>query len=219
MLELEFQIESAEVVPYAAAPSLRLKTRIRRAPADVSIQSILLHCQVQIEPARRRYAAEEAEKLADLFGAPLRWGETLRPLLWANVDVVVPSFESEIVADIPLPCSFDFNVAVTKYAYGLQDGEIPVCALFSGTVFCREENGLSLAKIPWDREANYRLPVRIWKQMMDAHYPNTSWLCLRRDAFDQLYRYKTERGIPSWEQTLEKLLASAEEAEFRSAGL
>lgn len=219
MLELEFQIESAEAVAHAATPSLRLKTRIQRAPSAVAIQNILLHCQVQIEPARRRYAAEEAEKLADLFGAPSRWGETLRPLLWANVDVVVPAFESEIVTDISLPCTFDFNVAVTKYAYGLQDGEIPVCALFSGTVFCRDESGLSLAKIPWDREANYRLPVRVWKEMMDAHYPNTSWLCLPRDAFDQLYRYKTERGIASWEQAIESLLASAEEAESRSARL
>jgi hypothetical protein len=47
--------------------------------------------------------------------------------------------------------------------------------------------------------------------MMDHYYPNSAWLCLRRDVFEQLQHYKTQRGIPSWEQTFEKLLAQPEE--------
>ena len=42
--------------------------------------------------------------------------------------------------------------------------------------------------------------------MMDEHYPNTAWLCLRRDVFERLHQYKTDRGIPTWEQALESML-------------
>jgi hypothetical protein len=42
--------------------------------------------------------------------------------------------------------------------------------------------------------------------MMDHYYPQTTWLCLRRDAFEQLYRYKRARGLPSFETALEELL-------------
>jgi hypothetical protein len=46
--------------------------------------------------------------------------------------------------------------------------------------------------------------------MMDHYYPNTAWLCLRRDAFERLSRYKIEQGLPTWEQTLEALIPVAE---------
>jgi hypothetical protein len=49
--------------------------------------------------------------------------------------------------------------------------------------------------------------------MMDAYYPNAAWLRLDRDVFDRLYRYKVRHGIPTWEQLLEKLIASKEEDE------
>ena len=42
--------------------------------------------------------------------------------------------------------------------------------------------------------------------------PNTAWLCLRKDVFDRLDRYRRDNGLPTWERALERLLASAEEA-------
>lgn len=215
MFELSFRIEGAEVVPFAASPLLNFKTRIRAADSEVRIHNILLQCQIQIEPTRRPYVDDEKEKLRDLFDAPMRWGQTLRPILWANVTVVVPSFVDETIADIPVPCTFDFNVASAKYLYGLNDGEVPTSIFFSGTIFYADGDGFRLTKVPWDREANYRLPVRVWKSMIDTYYPNTSWLCLQRDVFDQIYRYKTARGILTWEETLERLLSNAEQSELR----
>jgi hypothetical protein len=47
--------------------------------------------------------------------------------------------------------------------------------------------------------------------MMNAYYPNSAWLCLRRDVFDELHTFKVERGIPTWEQAFEALLANARE--------
>ena len=201
-------------MPHAAAPLLALKLRITNLPENQPIHTLSLRCQVQIEPTRRRYAGAEQEKLRDLFGEPERWGRTVRSLLWMNTSIAVPGFTGSTVVDLELPCTFDFNVATTKYFHALEAGDIPLCVLFSGTVFyCGEEEALQVTQIPWDREANYRFPAAIWQQMMDAHYPNSAWLRLERDTFDRLYQYKVRHGIPTWEQVLDKLVPSKEEDE------
>jgi hypothetical protein len=114
-----------------------------------------------------------------------------------------------------VPCTFDFNVAATKYFHGLADGDVPLNFLFSGTVFYADgEGALQVAPIPWDKEARFRLPVKSWQEMMEIYYPNTAWLCLRRDVFEKVYQYKVEHGIPTWEQAIESMLPAlqAEEA-------
>ncbi|HYY56426.1 MAG TPA: DUF6084 family protein [Pyrinomonadaceae bacterium] len=211
MPDLSFQVEGAEAVPFAASPLLALKLRVTNADAREPVRAVALRCQIQLEVTRRRYKAEEQERLRDLFGEPERWGQTLRTMLWTHVSVIVPPFTESAVVDLSVPCTFDFNIAATKYFGGLDDGEIPLCLLFSGTVFYEAEDGaLQVAQIPWDREAKYRLPVQVWKQMMDIYYPNSAWLCLRRDVFDRLYQYKRRFGIPTWEQALERILPSFE---------
>ncbi len=211
MPELHFEIEGIEEVANAAAPLLAAKLRITNFPENEPIHTLTLRCQVQIEPARRRYEAHEQEKLLDLFGTPERWSRTVRPLLWMNTSVAVPAFTGSIVVDLQLPCTFDFNIATTKYFHALDAGEIPICVMFSGTVFYNGANdALQVAQVPWDREANFRMPVSVWQQMMDMHYPNTAWLCLRRDAFEKLYDYKVRHGIPTWEEALERALEMKE---------
>ncbi len=208
MPELQFQVEGAEPVPFTAAPLLALKLRITNAIAEQPIQTVALQCQIQIEATRRKYTAGEQERLLDLYGEPERWGQTLRAMLWTHASVMVPPFQGNRLVDLPVPCTFDFNVAAAKYFAGLEDGEVPINLLFSGTVFYESgEGALQVEQIPWDREARYRLPVRVWQQMMEIYYPNSAWLCLRRDAFDRLSQYKQQNGIPTWEQTVESLVA------------
>ncbi len=214
MPDLHFQVEDAESVAYAAAPMLALKLRITNSIENEPIHTIALNCQVQIEPARRHYLSNEQEKLRDLFGEPERWSRTVRPLLWMNTTVSVPAFTNAIVVDVPLPCSFDFNVATTKYFHALDAGDIPVCVLFSGTIFyCGENGALQVTQIPWNREATFRIQAALWKQMMDNYYPNSAWLRLERGAFDRLYTYKLRHGIPTWEQVLDILVSSKEDDE------
>jgi hypothetical protein len=210
--DLSFQVEGSEAVKHAAAPLLALKLKITNLPCEQIVHSLSMRCQVQIEPARRRYGSTEQEELRDLFGEPERWGHTVRPFLWMNTNLSVASFSDTIIVDLQLPCTFDFNVAVTKYFYALENGEIPLCLMFSGTVFYSEADGpLQATQIPWDRETNYRLPVATWRKMMDMHYPNTAWLCLQRDAFERLYRFKVQHGIPTWEEALERLIPAEHE--------
>jgi hypothetical protein len=210
MPELQFQVEGAEATPNAAAPQIFFKVRVMNSDAQ-PVHSIALRVQAQIEPARRRYTPQEQEHLKDLFGEPERWSTSLHPLLWANASINVPGFTGSRVIDVPVPCTFDFNVGMTKYIYGLQDGDLPTSLLFSGTVFYAGAVGLQVAQIPWDREASYRLPVRVWKEMMNAYYPNAAWIALRRDVFERLYEFKSHHGFTTWEQTLERLLSMAAE--------
>jgi hypothetical protein len=217
MPELHFQIEGAEAVAYAAVPLIALKLRIANLPSNEAIHTLTLRCQIQIEPAKRRYAPEEQKKLLDLFGEPERWSRTLKPLLWMNTSVAVPAFTDSLLVDLQLPCTFDFNVAATKYFHALNNGEIPVCVMFSGTIFYSSAgSALQIAQVPWDREANFRLPVSIWKEMMNLHFPNTAWLCLQRDAFEQLYEYKMRHGIPTWEQAIARALAAEQPEEVEA---
>lgn len=214
MPDLSFQIESAEAVAFAAVPQLAFKLRLHNADAQQVIHTVALRCQIQIEVTRRRYAPEEQEQLTDLFGAPDRWSQTLRSMLWTHVSGVVPTFQGSSVADLLVPCTFDFNVAATKYFQGLSDGDIPLCFLFSGTVFYGDgEHPLQVAPISWEKESRYKLPVKVWRDMMDLYYPNSAWLQLQRDVFERLYQYKMRRGFPTWEEAIESVLPVEEQVE------
>jgi hypothetical protein len=200
------------MVPYAATPTLAFRLRITNAVPDEVIHTVALRCQIQLEVARRRYAPEEQERLLDLFGTPDRWGQTLRSLLWTHASVVVPQFTGSTTVSMQVPCTFDFNIAATKYFNGLADGDIPLLLMFSGTVFYDDSEGsMRVAPISWEKETKFRLPLKAWQDMMDLFYPNIAWLSLRRDVFELLHDYKVRHGIPSWEQTIEKVLAEAED--------
>jgi len=216
MPELSFQIEKAEPQRFTVAPTLVFKLRITNEAADEMIHSVALRCQIQLEVTRRQYRPEDQEKLRDLFGETERWGQTLKTMLWTHASVVAPAFQGSAVIDLPVPCTFDFNVAATKYFHGLGEGDVPLNFLFSGTVFYADVDGtLQVGPIPWDKEARFKLPVKSWHEMMDIYYPNSAWLCLRRDVFERLYQYKVARGIPTWEQAFDRMLPALEEVAKR----
>jgi hypothetical protein len=214
MPDLSFTIEGAEVVKFSASPLLAFKLRVTNPNPAETIHSVALRSQIQIEVTHRRYTAEDQEKLRDLFGEPDRWSQTLRNLLWTHVNVNVPPFKGSTVVDLPVPCTFDFNVGATKYFHGLGDGEVPLCVMFSGTVFyAAEDEHMQVSPISWEKEARFSLPVKVWREMIDTYYPNTAWLCLRRDIFERVYEYKVRHGIPTWEQAFESMLQSEETRE------
>jgi hypothetical protein len=213
MVDLDFIAEGAETEPYAAAPTLLLKVRVTNRTPSAAVQNISLLCQVRIEATRRRYAASDHELLRELFGEKHRWSETLRSMLWTHVSTQIPAFGTDCLVSLRVECSYDFNVAATKYFYGLDGGEVPLALLFSGTVFYRDVEGgpLQIDQISWSKETTYRLPVRLWQEMMDQYYPNSAWLRIDRDVFDAIYRYKRDRGFTTWEKALLSLLEGQQE--------
>lgn len=214
MPDLNFEVVGAEVPPFAAVPMIIFKLRITNTPEEERIYNVALHTQIQLSVTRRRYTPEEQADLLELFGEPSRWGETLRTMLWTFADTGVPQFSGSTIVDLSVPCTYDFEVISTKYFNALEEGDIPLTFLFSGTIFYRNEEGImQIAQISWSKEAFYRLPVAVWQEMIQRYYPNTAWIRMHKDVFDQLYQYKATHGLPTWEQVFAQLLqASGEEA-------
>ncbi|HXJ88223.1 MAG TPA: DUF6084 family protein [Candidatus Binatia bacterium] len=210
MPDLTFAVEGVEVVEFVAVPTLAFQVRVTNLDPEEEIHTVVLRCQIQLDAVRRRYTSEEQERLVELFGEPARWGSSLRSTLWTHTTLVVPPFHGTTVVSMPVPCSFDFSVAATKYFAGLQTGDVPLLFLFSGTTFYAAADGvLQVAPISWDREARFRLLVDLWKRMMDTYYPNSVWLRVSRDLFDELSRYKVSKGLAGWDQVLESFLAES----------
>lgn len=211
MAELQIAVVGARAEPYAAVPTLLWSLRLTEATGAV-IHAMALHAQVRIEPARRRYEPAEQDGLADLFGESSRWGTTLHPFVWAHLDTTVGRWSGETVIDVPMACTYDFEVTGSKYLHALgPDGEVPVVLLFSGTVFTCGEHGFAAEPVPWDLEGEHRLPVAEWQAMMDRYYPGDGWLRMPRPTIDALRRYRSRQALPSWEQTIAALLKEAGE--------
>jgi hypothetical protein len=210
MSPVSFVVVGARVEAYAAVPTMMLRLRITAADRE-PVHAIVLRCQIMIEPKRRHYDHDEEQRLIELFGDTPRWGDTLRPFLWTNVATTISGFTGSTEIDLPITCTYDFDIASAKYMHSLDSGEIPIVVMFSGTVFGRSTVGLSTAPVSWSEEASYRLPVTLWRDMMDLYFPNTGWLRLRRETLDALLRYKADRGVLTWDETLEQLLKQAGE--------
>jgi hypothetical protein len=210
MAELTFGCTGASAPRYAATPTLAFELTITES-TGVRIHAIALRCQIRIEPHRRRYSAAEARRLHDLFGDPSRWADTVKPIQLATISTMVPAFSALTEVDLQVPCTYDLEVASARYLYGLDDGTIPLLLLFSGTVFLAsgDDDGFSVELVPWSSEASFRLPVSVWREVVDIHFPGSAWLRCGRETMDALAEFKATRALPTWDATLSALLAAA----------
>jgi hypothetical protein len=211
MPDLNFQVTAVEPASRGLVPLLVFQLAVTNTPADETIQSATLEVQIQFECPKRAYNPSEKEKLLDLFGTPERWGQTLRNRLWTHATATVGSFSGAATARLPVPCTFDLNVSSAKYFDAIEQGDVPLLFLFSGTVFYSAQDGrLQAQRISHEKECTWRMPGQVWRGLMDHHWPNTAWITLHRDVFDRLCEFKRRNGLPTWEQTVDQLLADAE---------
>ena len=205
MSELIFDVLEARAEPYALAPTLILRLRVMETTGE-AVHCLALRTQIRIEPLKRRYNDAEGERLVDLFGERSRWGDTMKPLQFANNSTLVPGFKGTVEIELQIPLTYDFEVATAKYFHGLEEGEIPLLLLFSGTLFLSGETGFSVEQVPWHKEAAFRLPVKTWREAMDTAFPDTAWIRVRRETLDALSRFKSHLALPTWDDTIERLL-------------
>jgi hypothetical protein len=209
--DLNFKVESVAAVSHAAVPMYNFRIRVS-GPGAVSIHAVALECRIFVAVPWQEYSQDDLDRLDDLFGEPSRWGQHHRPMPWTSSSLIVPPFTGIGMFDLQAPCSFDFDVAATKYFYGLQQGSAPLRFEFTGTVFHQTESGgVGVSPIPVGKEARFSLQAHIWTAMMEAYYPDSLWLRLPRDIFDRLSQYKSEQHIPTWEDMLERMLPAAPE--------
>jgi hypothetical protein len=212
--ELSFDCTGARPDRFAIAPAMSMSLRISEVTGQ-KIEAIALRCQLRIEPARRRYSAAEAEKLNDLFGDTERWADTLKPVQFTNLSVMVPGFTGSTDIDVPIPLSYDMEIGSTRYFAGLEQGEVPLLLLFSGTIFGSADGKLVVQQVPWSKEARYRLPLTVWREAVDAHFPNSAWLRISTRTLDELQRFKASRALPTWDATVNALLSEVTEESER----
>jgi hypothetical protein len=206
---LTFTVLGASCVEDAAAPTLRVDLGVSET-TGLDVFTIALTAQINIDPARRSYDAETRARLVDLFGAPERWSATTHSFLWAYSSTLVPSFTGTTTFSLPVACTYDLELAATKYFAGLRGGHVPLTLHFSGSVLHRAPGGaIQVVAIPWSCSARWRMPVETWRGMMDRHYPNSSWVRLHPDTTESLRRYTAGEGLLSLDAAVARLLESA----------
>lgn len=218
MADLTFDCIAAEADRYAVMPSIPLTLRISETSGQ-RIDAIALRCQIRIEPSRRRYSPGEEERLKDLFGETTQWADTLKPMQFTNISTMVTGFTGSTEIQLPVTFSFDLEIGSGRYFASLESGEIPLLLLFSGTIFSVVDGKLQVQQVPWSKEATYRLPVSVWQEAVDVHFPNSGWITMSRQTLDDLQRFKTRRALPTWDSTVSALLAEAADADVREPRL
>jgi hypothetical protein len=121
----------------------------------------------------------------------------------------VPGFAGSTEVDLPVMLNYDLEIGSTRYFAGLDDGEIPLLLLFSGTVFSNVDGRLQAQQVPWSKEAAYRLPVSLWREAIDVHFPDSAWIRMSLPTLDELQRFKNREALPTWDATITALLKRA----------
>jgi hypothetical protein len=208
--QLAFEVLDVARLEFAAVPTLAFSLRVE-CQGGPPIRSVLLDAQLQISARRRRYDDAAHERLTELFGPVKDWGTTLHTLLWTRTTLAVPPFEGSTVVELPVACSYDMDVLASRYFDALSDGEVPLEFLFSGTVFYAADDGrLQAARISWEQNAEFRMPVRVWRETMDHHFPGAAWVRLSKQSYDRLCAYKARHALPSVDDVLDALLEREE---------
>jgi hypothetical protein len=203
--QLEVAVEEVSAVREAITPTLRLRLAVDAGERQVS--SLALNAHLRVEAPARAHDPEDEPLLLELFGPRERWRETMRSLMWTSLQTTVPRFQGRTPVDLYVAGTYDFDVVAAKYLNALAGGDVPLELLFGGTIFYPGADGrLQAAPIPSTLEVRTRLPVAVWREAMDCAFPGGAWLRMRRDVFDQLWSYRAQHALPSWEATIEALL-------------
>ena len=214
MTEVTFAVLDVAPEPYAVTPILMARVGVA-AVGEEPIHAIALRCQVRIDPLRRGYSDAEADGMIDLFGPRERWGSTQHTFLWQHATAMVPGFSGATQINLPLECTYDFEVASAKYLHALRDGMVPLQFLFSGTIFVQGPRGFSVQQVPWDREDRYDMPVSAWRDLIQQHYPNAGWIRLHRDTIDALAAYRSRGALLSFDDAITSLLPATTTGDVR----
>ena len=118
------------------------------------------------------------------------------------------AFLGAAAATLPLQCTYDLEVAASRYFHALRTGTIPLQFLFSGTIFGTGPLGLQVQHVSWDCEDSYEMPVSVWRALIGQHYPDTGWLRLRHDSIAALSEFKSRLGLLDLDDAIRTLMAA-----------
>jgi Family of unknown function (DUF6084) len=198
----EFWVLDADALPFAAAPTLVFRLRIKDR-SEHEIYTVALSVLIQLEAIQRAHDDDTRDRLRDVFGDPERWGDTARAVLWAKQDVLVPSFTGSTTFDLQVPCNSDLELATARWFDAVADGVAPLAFHFSGSVFYKgQADRMQLTRVPWHATAQFRLPVDTWRKAAGEG----GVIRVGRDTFEALQRRRLEHGLHSLEAAVADLL-------------
>lgn len=208
-----FEIVAAEVVPRSSTPTLRFAAEVSDR-SGIPVHFIALSVLITIEPGLRTYDPETRERLVELFGEPERWGSTTGAFRWTQVETVVPAFTGDGSFRFAVECTYDHEIAATKYFAGITEGSYPLQFHFNGTTYYEGTDGrLQILPLAWDRSTRFELPAATWREMIDSHYPHGSWLRLEEETLQALGHRKAQSGAPTMDDCIRGLLGQGSEGE------
>lgn len=202
---LTWRVTGVEPERMTAVPTLLFRLEVG-CPTGEDIQCVVLNVSVRIAVALRDYDQPTRERLRGVFGTAEQWRESLHDIVWARPTVQVPRFNGQVHVDLPVPCLQDMDLAAVSYLHALDDGDVPLRFLFSGTVFHGKAGMLRTAQIPWEGEASYRMPAEIWQRLRARYFGDSRWLRLDEQTVSRLSEYRAARAFPSMNAALEALL-------------
>ena len=208
MAELLFTV--VDVVPerYAAAPNLLARIRVEESTGEV-VHALALRAQIRIEPQRRRYDDPESPALLDLFGDRTRFADTLRPFAWLHASTVAQGFSDATEIELPLPCTYDFEVSGTTYLHALRDGRDPAAVPLQRHGLHPRRQRLLRRPDALGPRGSVPPAGRRLARPDAASFPGTEWLRMRRDTVEALGHYRHVHGLTSWDDAVTALLADA----------
>jgi hypothetical protein len=53
--------------------------------------------------------------------------------------------------------------------------------------------------------------VKVFREMVDLHFPNSAWFRVQRETMDALQRFKSRHALPTWDSALTALLDRSKE--------
>jgi hypothetical protein len=205
--EFTIAIEGVAAMAQAVLPTLQFRARLRTTGRD-RVRSLTLETHIRISTDHDSYCEQDQERLADLFGGPVGVPRHRPSLLWTRASTQVSEFVGEARVEIPVACSYDLEVVASRFLCSLTSGEVPLEFWFSGVLCYGVDGQLRAWRLP-ETEARFRMPVRVWQDLMEQYFPGAAWLRLDRDVLDALAGYRAERAASSWSETIRALLRAA----------
>ena len=205
VVELGFSVVGAARVEHAAVPTLRFALRRRRRDGARALGPARRADPDRRAPARLRRGARTTG-CSSSSGRSRTGARRCGRCCGRARRSSCPAFEGATVVDLDVPCSYDLEVAASRYLDALTDGEVPLEFLFSGSVFYAGERRRAAddAAVVGER-GRVRLPVRVWKETMERYFRGTAWVRLSKESFDRLSAYKSRNALATWDDALEAL--------------
>ena len=202
VVDLDFTCD--EVVADRTPPARPSCSRCGRTETSgARVHALALRCQVRVEPVRRSYCDAEAAKVVDLFGERAALGPDDAADA-ARVPVPGAAGVHRRARRSTCPCrvSYDIDVAAHKYLAGLEDGEVPLLLLFSGTVFTGSPGRSRSCPCPGTRRPRSGCRSPVWREAMDAHFPRPGLAPARPRRLRPAGAYRGRHGLVGWDDTL-----------------